>query len=433
MTSLAVSVDYSKFLNTKVPKPEKSGLRMSVDEMPSYLFDYQKHVVRRALDVGRFAIFADTGMGKTAMQLAWAHCISEHTNGGKVLILTPLAVAEQTRNEAKKFGQCIDNFTVVNYEQLHNLNPEDYVAVVLDESSILKGMMGKVRTQINDFCSDHNYLLSCTATPSPNDFMEIGTQSEFLRHMGQQQMLAMFFTHDSARTSKWRLKHHGKERFYDWMTTWCCALRMPSDLGFSDKTHELPPLKVSNLKVGELDESIDQDSMGMLQRNTVRKESVEERCKKAADVANKLIAKGENVLVWCNLNSESDLLQSLIKRSRAIKGSDKAIEKEHYLNRFAKGNLPCLITKPSIAGFGMNFQHHCCNAIFVGLSDSWEQYYQGLRRVWRFGQKNPVNINIVSHANEGAVLQNIKRKTEDNDTLMSELCSRTIRIIDNHE
>lgn len=425
-----ISAEYKQFLQDKIPKEEMSGFNLKIDELPEYLFDYQKHIVKKALQVGRFAIFADTGMGKTAMQLAWANQVHEET-GGKILILTPLAVAAQTKNEADKFGQDISFIHIVNYEQLHNLNPEDYVAVVLDESSILKGMMGKVRAQINTFCDSHNYLLSCTATPSPNDFMEIGTQSEFLRHMNQQQMLAMFFTHDSARTSKWRLKHHGKERFYDWMTTWSIGIRMPSDLGFCDDSHTLPALKITNLKVGELDDSIDQDSMGMLQRNSVRKESIEERCQKAANIANRMLSKGENVLVWCNLNSESDLLNKLINGSVAIKGSDKTDKKESSLTKFSKGRLKCLITKPSIAGFGMNFQHHCNNAIFVGLSDSWEQYYQGLRRIWRYGQTKPVNIRVISHQNEGPVVKNIKRKTEENNTLMNELCSRSIRIIEN--
>jgi len=427
---------YAEFLSRKKPKSEIHGFE--IDQLPEFLFNYQEPIVRQALRIGRYAIFADTGLGKTAMQLTWADCVVGHTDK-PVLIVAPLAVSGQTQREAEKFGIDAEileanplgnpGIYITNYEKLHRWYPEWFAGVVLDESSILKGMMGKVRKQITDFCSGHNYLLSCTATPSPNDFMEIGTQSEFLRHMNQQQMLSMFFTHDSARTSKWRLKHHGKERFYDWMTTWCCAIRKPSDLGFSDDSHELNPLSIEPVMVGELDPMLDQESMGMLQRNGIRKESLQERCDKAADIANGLIASGQNVLVWCNLNAESDLLKKTIIQSVDVKGSDKPDYKSQSLNDFALGKLPCLISKPSIAGFGMNFQHHCSHVIFVGLSDSWERFYQGLRRVWRYGQLNDVFAYVISHANEGPVVRNIERKTEDNTTLMDELCSRSLRLV----
>lgn len=436
MTMQVKNTEYLDFLRKKHPKPENAGL----DEftLPGFLFDYQRPLVKKALNVGRYAIFADTGMGKTAMQIAWAKIVAEETNK-PVLIVAPLAVSAQTMRESEKFGvqseilKCDPlgnpSIYITNYEQLHKWSPNWFVGVVLDESSILKGMMGKVRKQITDFCCNHRYLLSATATPSPNDFMEIGTQSEFLRMMKQQQMLAMYFTHDSSRTSKWRLKHHGKDRFYDWMTTWCAAMRMPSDLGFSDDDHKLPQLNIKPVNVGDLNPSIDQESMGMLQRNTVRKESAVDRCNAAADIANALISDGENVLIWCNLNAESELLKKSICGAVEVKGSDKTEHKESALNGFAMGEIKCLITKPSIAGFGMNFQHHCHNMAFVGLSDSWEQYYQGLRRVWRFGQTKTVNAYVISHANEGAVVGNIERKTADNSTLMKELCARSMRLV----
>ena len=430
------SVAYSEFLRNKKPKQEKHGIAGFT--LPDYLFDYQRPIVSNALNVGRSSIFADTGLGKTAMQLAWADLIVKSQNK-PVLIVAPLAVSIQTLREAEKFGVEAEileadpmgapKIYITNYEKLHRFNRHWFVGVVLDESSILKGMMGKVRNMINDYCFEHRFLLSCTATPSPNDFMEIGTQSEFLRVMKQQQMLSMYFTHDSSRTSKWRLKHHGKGRFYDWMVTWCTAIKMPSDLGFSDEKHILPELNIKSVQVGEVDHSIDQESMGMLQRNTVRKDSINERCEAASKIANNAISQGRNVLSWCNMNAESDLLKKGIDGSVEVKGSDKPEHKAESLNAFAMGQIPCLITKPSIAGFGMNFQHYCHDAIFVGLSDSWEQYYQGLRRVWRFGQQMPVNVSVVSHSNEGAVVKNIERKTQENSILMNELCARSMRLV----
>jgi hypothetical protein len=409
-------VDYQEFLKKKQFRPEQSGFDPDLSGYP--FFDYQSDVVRWSCNRGKAAIFADTGMGKTLMQLAWADQVAKFTNR-RVIILAPLAVKEQTISEACKFGISTKGIDVINYEQLHNVDCSQYVGVVLDESSILKGMQGKTRKQITEAFSATPYKLSCTATPSPNDFMELGTQSEFLGIMSQVEMLAMFFIHDGSDTSKWRLKGHGRKKFFEWLATWSVFISKPSDLGYSDDGHELPELVFHEhiIESGITDGLLAPIATGMLDRNRARKDTVDARVDEAATIANGI--KGQ-VLVWCHLNDESGKLTDKIDDAIEVKGSDDSSHKAKSMIGFARGEVKRLVSKPSICGFGMNFQS-CNHMVFVGLSDSWEQFYQSVRRCWRYGQTKPVHVHIVSADVEGGVLANIKRKERQHKMLKSEM------------
>lgn len=407
---------YTDFINSKSFKMQAAGFDADLSGYP--LFDYQHDIVKWACLRGKAAIFADTGMGKTLMQLAWADQVSKHT-GGRVLVLAPLAVKEQTIDEGEKFGIGMGQIDVVNYEQLHNIDASQYQGVVLDESSILKGIEGKIRRQVTSMFMATPYRLSCTATPSPNDFMELGTQAEFLGIMSQVEMLAMFFIHDGSDTSKWRLKGHGKKKFFEWLATWSVFITKPSDLGYEDKGHELPDLVFHEhvIESGITDGLFAPVASGLLDRNRARKDTVDARVEEAATIANGV--KGQ-CLIWCHLNEESEKLAASIDNAVQVQGSDKAEHKTESLIGFARGEVPRLVTKPKIAGFGMNWQS--CNCmVFVGLSDSWEQFYQAVRRCWRYGQKKSVHVHIVSADVEGGVLSNIKRKEAQHKQLTAEM------------
>jgi hypothetical protein len=342
--------------------------------------------------------------------------------GKPVLVVAPLCVAQQTIREGAKFGigskyvrekeTYTDCIHVTNYEMLKNFDASEYGGIVLDESSILKGMDGRMRKQITSFAQDIPFRLSCTATPSPNDFMELGTQAEFLGLMSQVEMLAMFFIHDGADTSKWRLKGHGRAKFWEWLATWSIVLRNPSDIGHDGENYVLPDIHYHEhvIETEAKDDMFVTVAQGLQERNKARKESVQARCEMAADIANSI---DDSVLIWCNLNDEGDLLESLIPGSVNVYGSMKPEKKEANLLGFTDGDVKKLISKPSIAGFGMNWQH-CNQVVFVGLSDSWEKYYQAIRRCWRFGQKRDVHVHIISADTEGAVVDNIKRKEQQN-------------------
>jgi hypothetical protein len=286
----------------------------------------------------------------------------------------------------------------------------------LDESSILKHQDSKTRAKIIELCKNIPYRLSCTATPSPNDFMELGSQSEFLGLMTSMEMLAMFFTHDSGETSKWRLKGHGRSKFWEWLATWSVFIKKPSDLGFSDEGYNLPSLNIDHVRIeGDL---VIQET-GLKARNAAKKLTIDERVAKCAELVN---AKTGQMIVWCHRNEEGEKLRSLIPGSVEVSGSDDIDEKESKLESFTNGSVRVLITKPKIAGFGMNWQH-CNQMAFVGLSDSYEQIYQAIRRCWRFGQKNPVDVFMVAHSAEGQVLENIKRKEHQADEMAREMIS----------
>lgn len=417
---------YQEFVAQKSFKSVSAGFECSVDGYS--LFDYQADIVRWSCRRGKAAIFADTGLGKTLMQLAWADQVSKHT-GLPVLILAPLAVSEQTIEEGRKFGIDVDRYAftevsgariyITNYEQLHNVDADQFAGVVLDESSILKGIDSKTRKLVQELFRSTPYRLSCTATPSPNDFMELGTQAEFLGVMSQVEMLAMFFIHDGSDTSKWRLKGHGRRKFFEWMATWAIFITKPSDLGYEDKGHTLPELVFHEhiIDSGITDGLFAPIASGLLERNKARKDTVEYRVEEAAMIANGI--QGQ-CLIWCHLNDESEKLKTAIHGGVEVKGSDEPKHKTDSMIGFAKGNVKRLISKPKICGFGMNFQS-CNHMVFVGLSDSWEQFYQAVRRCWRYGQTKPVHVHIVSADVEGGVLTNIKRKEAQHKQLTREM------------
>lgn len=411
-------MNYQEFLARKALIDPPTGLD-DVGEINPMLFGYQRDIVRWALRRGRAAIWADCGLGKGPMALEWARHIP-----GPVLIIAPLAVSQQFKREAEKFGMEVGlakhrddigaKITVTNYERIDGFTAADFAGIVLDESSILKSLDGKIRTQLIEMFFQTPYRLCCTATPAPNDHMELGNHAEFLGVMTRAEMLAMFFTHDGGETSKWRLKGHAQQKFWEWLCSWAVMMRRPSDLGYNSDGFDLPELKFHHHKV---DSGVPAEGMlfaieaaTLDERLAARRASVDDRVKVAAEIANSLT--GKSVLVWCNLNSESEALRRAIDGAVDVKGSDSAEHKESALMRFVDGSVRVLVSKPSICGFGMNLQH-CSEMIFVGLNDSYEQFYQAVRRCWRFGQKNPVNVHVVTAKIEGNVLSNIQRKESD--------------------
>lgn len=411
-------VEYDEFVSKKQFSEVSVGFAPT--GLTSHLSPFQHEIVDWACRRGRAAIFADTGLGKTIMELAWAEQVATAT-GLPVLVVAPLCVAHQHIREASKFGMearyvreqgevADDRIILTNYEMLDRFDMSEFGGVVLDESSILKNSTGKTRTKIIQDCQQVNYRLSCTATPSPNDHMELGNQSEFLGLMSQTEMLAMFFTHDGGDTQKWRLKGHAKTKFWEWMATWAVCIRKPSDLGHSDEGYDLPGLHIEQHEVESHEPQAGElfvvEAQSLNDRRKVQRDSIADRVAKVAELVN---ADDEQWLVWCHLNDESDALANAIDGAESVKGSDSIESKEDRMLRFVSGELRVLVSKPSIMGFGMNFQH-CSHMAFVGLSDSFEQYYQAVRRCYRFGQTRPVHVHIVTAQAEGAVKANIERK-----------------------
>ena len=413
---------YAEFLTTKRFIDLPTGL----DEIPdpcSVLFPFQADIVRWAWRRGRAAIFAGTGLGKTFMQCEWARGIN-----GRVLIVAPLAVAQQTVREAERLGlnyhfaKKDDGHPVIvtNYEMLHHFDPGNFKGVVLDESSILKSHTGKFRNQLIDEWGALPFRLCLTATPAPNDFMELGNHAEFLGAMTRSEMLAHFFVHDGGETQKWRLKRHAQGDFWRWVCSWAVMLHRPSDLGYDDGDFELPPLHQHQEAVecdwkreGELFAAGAAVTLG--EQREARKATIVARAERVAEMVN---ASDEPWLVWCDLNAESTALKKLIPDAIEVRGSDKPEVKEERMLGFSEGRYRVLVSKPSICGFGMNWQH-CPNQAFTGLSHSWEQYYQAVRRSWRFGQKRHVHIYVVTSTAEGNVVANIQRKEREAEALVS--------------
>jgi hypothetical protein len=378
--------------------------------------------VRWALGKGKAALFEGCGLGKTPQQLSWAEEVSKHTQGN-VLILTPLAVAEQTRREGEKFGIPVtlcrsqsdvrDGINVTNYEMLEHFRPSEFSGVVLDESSILKSHDGRTRQYITDCFSQTPYRLACSATPAPNDHMELGTHAEFLGVMTRAEMLAMFFVHDGGDTSKWRLKGHAQSDFWKWVCSWAVMIQKPSDIGYSDDAYVLPPMERIQHTV-ELGTQISgllftPDRLTLQERRDVRISSLSNRVAKCAEIVNN---SDEQWLVWCDLNAESSALANAIPDAVEVAGSHSREHKEQTATDFISGKIRVVVSKSSIWGFGMNFQN-CHNEAFVGLSDSFEQIYQAERRCWRFGQTEPVKIHIITSDGDGPVVRNIERKEAD--------------------
>lgn len=423
-------MEYDEFVEAKQFNQVESGFTPS--ELPDTLFGFQRDIVNWACRRGRAAIFADTGLGKTLMEMTWAQQVAEHT-GGRVLMVAPLCVARQHVREGEKFGTTIQyvreqsqiesDIVVTNYEMLDKFDVSSFDGIVLDESSILKSSDGKTRTRIIESCKSVPYRLSCTATPSPNDHMELGNQAEFLSIMTQTEMLAMFFTHDAGETQKWRLKGHGKSKFWEWMATWSVCIRKPSDLGYSNDGYDLPGLDIKQHVVESHDpregELFVTEALTLSEQRTAQRESTADRAAKVAEIVNH---SDEQFIVWCNTNAESDELVKSIPDAEAVKGADKSDDKESRILRFLDDDLRVLVTKPSIAGFGLNMQS-CHNMAFVGLSNSFEQYYQAVRRCYRFGQKHRVNVHIVTAEAEGAVKANIQRKQNQSDEMSESMVS----------
>lgn len=417
---------YQQFLESKAIRHVPTGLA-EIPELNPQLFEFQRDIVRWALRKGRAAVFADCGMGKTAMQLEWARHIP-----GKVLILAPLAVSAQTVREGQKFHVDVEyarqpinaHVTVTNYEMLDRFSPADYAAVVLDESSILKSYDGKFRTQIIESFRETPFRLACTATPAPNDHMELGNHAEFLGAMTRTEMLSTFFVHDGGDTSKWRLKGHAETDFWKWMCSWAVMIRKPSDLGYADGDFILPPMHMHQHVVethGNAEGALFHLEATTLQgRQQARKMTTQERAHAVADLV--ATRPDEPWLIWCNLNDESQTVAKIIPGAVEITGSDDHELKESRMLGFSAGDHRILVTKPSIAGFGMNWQH-CPNVAFLGLSDSYEQFYQAIRRCWRFGQTKEVHCHIVTSDIEGAVVANIERKESDAGRMAEEMVS----------
>jgi hypothetical protein len=409
-------LNYNDFINSKAKTFESLGIDIDKNNLNGNMFEFQKDIVRWALKKGRAAIFAECGLGKTLMQLEWANQIQKHTDG-KILILAPLAVAPQTQQEGEKFGitvnicesqaDVVNGINIANYEKIDKFVGSEFDGIVLDESSILKSFTSSTRNKLIDNFAKVPFRLACTATPAPNDYMELGNHSEFLGVMTRAEMLSMYFVHDGGDTAKWRLKGHAEEVFWQWMASWSVFIDNPKNLDYEVDGYDLPKLNIYEIIV-DGDETIN-ESLTLTQRRQARKDSLQLRCNNAAKIVNN---SDEQWLVWCDLNDESTALKSKIEESVEIKGSDKAKHKTDSMLNFSDGLIKCLVTKPSIAGFGMNWQQ-CNNMIFVGLSDSYEKYYQAVRRCYRFGQKKEVNVYIIISAKEGAVKANIERKQED--------------------
>ena len=418
--------DYGEYVASKRISTRPAGF--DPESLNPNLFDWQAAVVRWALRKGRACLFEDCGLGKTIQQLAWAEQIP-----GNVLILTPLAVAEQTAKEAARFGISAsvsrdgtvrDQITITNYEQMHRFDLGQFTGLVLDESSILKAQTGKIRTAIIEGAAEIPYRLACTATPAPNDHIELGNHAEFVGAMPTHEMLARFFVHDAAKTQDWRLKGHARDDFWSWVATWALMVRTPEDIGFDGSGFVLPPLQIEEHHIST---GIVQDGelfampvQSLNDQRRARKHTMSDRVSKVAEMVN---GSDEPWIVWCELNDEGDALESAIHDAIQVSGSSTDDEKRDGLLGFAEGRYRVLVTKPKIGGFGMNWQH-CPNMAFVGLSHSWEQFYQSVRRSWRFGQQRPVCVHIVSTDIEAAVLKNIKDKQAKADEMAAEMVDR---------
>jgi hypothetical protein len=407
---------YESFLRSKIARANPCGF--SPPRLNRNLFPFQRDVVRWAIQRGGAALFEDCGLGKTLQELDWAHSVSAHTKQ-PVLILTPLAVAQQTAEEGAKFGipvtvardasEIQPGVNVTNYEKLHHFKP-DFGGIVLDESSILKAFDGKTRKALTDFARDIPYRLCATATPAPNDYMELGNHAEFLGVMTATEMLSMFFVHDGGDTSKWRLKRHATDAFWRWVCSWAVAIRKPSDLGYEDGRFILPRLHMHQITVHTENAPVGflfaVEGETLQERNAARRSSIADRVRACADLVNR---SDEQWVVWCNLNDESAALTSAIPDAVEVKGADSDTHKESTAREFVHGRVRVIVSKPSIFGWGMNWQN-CRNIAFVGLSDSYEQLYQAIRRCWRFGQEREVNCYVITADTEGPVVRNIQRK-----------------------
>ncbi|NTF69396.1 helicase-related protein [Rhizobium rhizogenes] len=432
----AQSDAYAAFLARKAILDPPTGLS-DIPDLPAGLFPFQRDIVTWALKRGRAALFAGTGLGKSFMELAWGQAVHTATQGD-VLHFAPLAVAAQMVREAEKFGiparhvrsqaECGAGINITNYQKIEHFDLNQFGGVILDESSILKAETGHYRNELVDACHDIPFRLSATATPSPNDYMELGNQAEFLGIMSYSDMLATFFTHDGGETQKWRLKGHAENDFWRWMASWAVLMQKPSDLGYDDGAYKLPALHQIHHTV-RLD-TVRGDLVGgnvatLQERIKARRDSVSERCAAAVAVAPK---DGQPCIFWCNLNAEQDALEEALgDRAISIRGSQNDEVKERLLFSWLNGDKPDIILKPSMFGWGLNFQH-CRHMVFVGLNDSWEQIFQAVRRCWRFGQTSEVFAWFIASIHEGPVVANLRRKEADADRMAAAMVMHTANI-----
>ena len=419
--------EYLEFLEMKQKAQVLSGFEIDIESLNNMMFDFQKFIVKRALKAGKYAIFADCGLGKTLMQLEWAYQVFKRT-GMPVLILAPLAVSGQTIGEGLKFIIPVVKYTggtdpiqIINYEQIGNIDASIFSGVVLDESSILKNFEGSIKKSIIDMFSETPYKLACTATPSPNDPMELGNHSEFLDVMSRNEMLAMYFVHDGGQTSKWRLKGHAVKLFYQFVGSWAIMLNKPADIGFDMMGYDLPSLNIieRQIRTPQRDNgSLFNDAIiSATNFNQELRLTKIERLDEAVDIVN---ASDENFIIWIKQNEEGDTLKKMIPGSVEVKGSDSAEYKEKMLLGFAKNEFRVLITKTKIAQFGLNYQN-CRNQIFASLDFSFEGLYQAIRRSYRFGQSNEVNIYLITTDTMSNVNNSIKQKQKQFETMQDQM------------
>ena len=424
-------MDYTKFLDSKTMAFEGAGLESELTH--AKLLDYQRAIGEWALKKGKSAIFADCGLGKSFMSMAVLDAIAKHTNK-PVLLITPLQILNQfVEEESVKWGYEINNLrinepvngiNIINYEMLEKIDASIYAGVFLDESSILKSLSGKYKGLLITMFKNTHFKFCGTATPSPNDFMELGNHSEFLGIMTSVEMLAMFFTHDGGDTAKWKLKGHGKKKFWQWLSTWCVVVTDPSDIGFDGLDYQKPPMFNTHVHMVNIEKTdftdgylISLPAQGLSERLQQRRATLQDRCEYTAKLINE---SKEKWVVWCELNDEADLLVKLIDNSQNLSGSDSDDSKLKKLHDFKHGDMKCLITKPKIAAFGLNWQH-CYNMAFASLSDSYERFYQAVRRCYRFGQEKNVNVHLILSETQSEVYRNIERKHKQSEEMKKAL------------
>lgn len=423
---------YEEFLKGKELQTIQAGFDVRRDEICPMAFDFQKDLIQWACKKGKAALLTGCGSGKSICLLSWSELVHKHTGGGDVLIVSPLSVVQQTKREAEKFHLMSVNvcrkqedvkpgINITNYEMAEHFDHSHFVGVVLDESSILKGFTSKTTVNFTQWFAKTPYKLLCTATIAPNDYTEIGTSAEFLGIMSRTEMLSTYFVHDSGKTSDWRLKKAARNKFWEWLATWAVYFENPRELGYKVDGYDLPELRMhtiiteSELKEGEL---VVMAAETLEERRLARKESMDDRTDKAVE----LIREEPDTpwLCWVDYNDESSMLYKKVDGSVEVKGSDDPDYKSDASIRFANGDIPVLVSKPSIFGFGCNFQN-CHKEIFCGLSDSMERFYQAVRRCWRFGQTEPVDVYIIISKREKNILENIRKKQALMDEMQKQM------------
>lgn len=425
--------EYQNFIASKRRKLQPMGFKAK--KLNGSLFDWQATIVDWAVRRGRAALFEECGLGKSLQQLAWAEQVVKHANR-PVILHCPVGVRHQTLREAVKFAidcdvvianepsDIVTGINLVNYEKLHHFDPSVFAGVVLDESSILKNYVGKTKRMLIESYARTPYRLACTATPAPNDHMELGTHAEFLGICEREDMLSKYFVHDGADTSKWRLRGHAVKHFWEWVATWAVCISKPSDIRGSDDGFDLPQLTV-NRHVVAVDHMKPGDGLlfniSGLSATTIHEEkrlTCEARCEKVASIVKAI---GDDpAVIWCDTNYEADELLKQLDSCIEVRGSHTELQKEQMLMAFSRGDAKHIITKPSVAGFGMNWQH-CNRQIFAGLSYSFEAYYQAVRRCWRFGQQRPVTVDIVLAETESVLQSTIANKESDHRLMQAEM------------